>query len=105
MNATLYPFQVERITFFENDPFMNLEVRFINDPLHFAGELVLNSSQLNQVLNAFITEGYDLTDRIVSTPSSSGNLFFEIDLRNESCLPIIDMPYLIVEQGTKQIRA
>jgi hypothetical protein len=105
MNTVLYSFQVERISFFENDNQVSLEVRFLNDPLHFSGELILTSSQLNLVVNEFYSCGYDIMECLESKTTGNGSKYYEIDLREEINLPIFDMPHLLSEQGAKQIRA
>ena len=105
MKTALYPFQVERISFFENDALINLQVRFFDDPLYFAGDILVNSSQLNRIVNELMSFGLYVMEQLTRSTSETGLSYYEIDLRGTQDLPILDMPELLSEKGILQIRA
>lgn len=105
MQTTNYPFQIERISFFENDTQAQIEVRFISDNLSYSSELILSNTNLNKLVNALHSKSIDILNRLCSYLIPKEGKFFEIDFRSDNHKPLFFMPELSDLGELKQIRA
>ncbi len=105
MQTVNYPFQIERISFFENDTQAQIEVRFFSDSLSYTSELILSNTNLNKLINALHSRSIDILNRLCSYLIPKEGKFFEIDLRMDDNKPVFFMPELSELGELKQIRA
>lgn len=105
MTTSAYPFQIDRISFFENDTQAQIEVQFIADSLRFNGELIMSNTSLNKLINALIEKSTDVFSRLSSYVLPGEGKLFEIDLRDDLNKPILNIADLSDLGELKQIRA
>lgn len=99
------PIQIDRISFFENDSKVQLEVQIIDGNLRYPSELLISTSLLNRVINALNSFSDGILDRLSSNSIPNEGKFFDLDLRNDAIKPILDLPEIFGLNELRQIRA